>query len=1087
MTEKFTPAFLAEKLNLHPPTDEQAAIIEAPLASGIVIAGAGSGKTETMANRVVYLIANGLVRPDEVLGLTFTRKAAAELADRIRRRVHQLSRAGLVPKGADDELLSARVTTYNSFANSIFSEYAHLIGRDPDAHVMSDATSWQLARRICIEAASGEVADMDKNLVDVTAAVRRLSGAFNDNMVTAEAFHRFTGTFLGSVTENLDDPKPYRGQPRKSKSEALKKGREAVTNLHILEPLVRAYQQAKIQRGAIEFSDQVALAHDIAVQHPTVGQLLREQYKVILLDEYQDTSSVQIELLSTLFTGAPVTAVGDPNQAIYGWRGASASSMHSRGFFAAYGSTPGQSKVFTLSASWRNPAPVLNAANAIAAGLPTDLDELITLTPGIDDKPGEVTVRYLDTIREEAEMVAAWIEESFASAHAANPNAQPTAALLSRRVSDLEPFKRAFEAHNIRYHVVGLGGLLNEPLIVDLICMLRVMHDPTADSELIRLLAGARWRVAARDIKALKKISDELAKLNAAGDELSGDVRAKLRGSVSAEDGATLVDALDYLVENKIHSGKLVAQLSAAGLERLHAVGEQIARLRRRVGLDLRSLVTAVVHELQLDIEADANEMTSGAQTVLDAFGDVIVNFLGSDDAPTLGSFLSWLAEAEKQERMSPSAEAPEGDVVQLLTVHGAKGLEWDYVAVPRQCTPAKAPSVGWFGLGELPDDLRADRAELGPAWEWQKAANRAQLQDSFDEYKEGAKRRNDEEQRRLAYVAYTRAKRDLLLTGSWWFQGETALRPNVFLRDLETAGLLPEGTLPADDAIPVKDTSQLSNTAKWPLAPFGERAERAVRVHAAAVAVSSAVHQGLATRPDVADEIELLVAERDRRAQGAEPLELPVRIPASRFKDFVDATEDMQLNLRRPMPEQPYKATTLGTVFHAWVEQRSIESALPALVEDAAFELDKTGADEVTSYDPAALVELQATFEKSPWGSRKPVDIEREIHFPLLGNIIICKIDAVYENIDATGNVSYEIVDWKTGKAPKDANDLESKQFQLALYRQAYARITGIPPERIDAVFYYVADDAVIRPDRLYSESELEERWSSVTGSMPR
>lgn len=110
---------------------------------------------------------------------------------------------------------------------------------------------------------------------------------------------------------------------------------------------------------------------------------------------------------------------------------------------------------------------------------------------------------------------------------------------------------------------------------------------------------------------------------------------------------------------------------------------------------------------------------------------------------------------------------------------------------------------------------------------------------------------------------------------------------------------------------------------------------------------------------------------------------------------------------------------------------------------------------------------------------------IELEVNIPFGNSVVICKIDAIYE-VDGSNGERFEIVDWKTGKAPKDDADLELKQFQLALYRMAYARWSGVPEENISAAFYFVSEDTVIRPERIYSERELEERWSSVTGFMP-
>jgi DNA helicase-2/ATP-dependent DNA helicase PcrA len=130
-------------------------------------------------------------------------------------------------------------------------------------------------------------------------------------------------------------------------------------------------------------------------------------------------------------------------------------------------------------------------------------------------------------------------------------------------------------------------------------------------------------------------------------------------------------------------------------------------------------------------------------------------------------------------------------------------------------------------------------------------------------------------------------------------------------------------------------------------------------------------------------------------------------------------------------------------------------------------------------------LARLQATFEGSEWATRRPVEVEREIHLPFDGRIVICKIDAIYAlGPGSDGEPRFEVVDWKTGKAPRDADDLERKQLQLALYRLAYSRWAGIDPIRISAAFYFVADDAVIRPEHIDDESELLARWRAAFGA---
>jgi DNA helicase-2/ATP-dependent DNA helicase PcrA len=238
--------------------------------------------------------------------------------------------------------------------------------------------------------------------------------------------------------------------------------------------------------------------------------------------------------------------------------------------------------------------------------------------------------------------------------------------------------------------------------------------------------------------------------------------------------------------------------------------------------------------------------------------------------------------------------------------------------------------------------------------------------------------------------------------------------------------------------------------------------------------------------------------------------------VPASRFKDYVDDPAAVAEQLRRPMPQRPYRATRLGTLFHAWVEHRATGEGEAAAIDEIwhddlwshedALDLrpdvaQPTAARRATDA-PAATVAttasisgatadrlraLQATFEASEWGGRKPIAVELELHLPIDTHVFVCKLDAVYEvpagSELAERGIRHQVVDWKTGKAPRDARDLELKQTQLALYRLAYAKWADVPPETVDAVFYFVEDDRVIRPERLYDEAALRRSWASVAG----
>ncbi|MCU1557782.1 MAG: ATP-dependent helicase [Microbacteriaceae bacterium] len=1037
-------------------TAQQRAIIEAPLAPALVVAGAGSGKTETMANRVLWLLANGLVGPSEVLGLTFTRKAAGELATRIRERIAELARAGLLP-GDYDPFEAPNVSTYNSYANSIFRDNAVVLGRESDGSVLGEAAAWQLARRVVTRSRDVRLPDLGKNLEPVTKAVLGLSRAMAENNVDAEALREFAGEFR--MVEHL----PHGGRGEYQDVVALA---ETIGSLDVLIDLAADFQAAKATRGLIEYSDQVSLALQIVRTQPKVATDERDKYRVVLLDEYQDTSVMQTWLLAELFAGHPVMAVGDPNQSIYGWRGASASNLDD--FARAFGATEAR---FALSTSWRNGHRILEAANQVVAPFgPTSKVRVERLEAGPVATSEAVDSVFAESVVEEAEATAAWLGARLSMRD--ERGTPPSAAMLFRTRKTQAFFLSALRDAGIAYHVLGLNGLLAEPEIADLVSALSVVSDPSAGLELVRLLAGSRWRLGVQDLHALNRLASRLRDLDYAQHPLPPDLKERLRASVAEGEGGSIVDALDFVATARPGHGFLTG-FSEIGLIRLREAGQFFARLRSRIGLDLRDFVIVVLQELRLDIEVVANDFRVLGSAPIDAFLDALSGYLAIDDTASLRGFLTWLREAEQREDLSPRPEDPEPGTVQILTVHGAKGLEWDHVVVPRFVEddfPAKPLEgfKGWAAFGQLPWPFRGDAAEL-PVFEWRSATTRKEVSDALKEFSNSVRARSIDEERRLAYVAITRARHGLLLSGSFWATQKSPRTPSVFLRELADAGIVaPLPPAPQESENPLGDHL---DRIVWPFDPLGSRRPA---VELAARRVSEAEP---ATAGFLGPQLDLLLEERRMRLGASGLVALPTRVPASRFKDYVTDPASVASSLRRPMPERPYRATQLGTLFHSWVEDRYGSPAGADDLDSLVTELD-TG----DFVDEKELARLKAVFEASPWGSRSPVDVEREIHLPFDGQIIVCKIDAVYQDGDR-----FEVVDWKTGKPPRNAADLEQKQLQLALYRLAYASWRGIDPELIDAVFYFVATDDIVRPERIFSEDELLERWRSAVPASGR
>ncbi|MFE7743659.1 UvrD-helicase domain-containing protein, partial [Nocardia sp. NPDC057455] len=308
MTGRVTPHQLAQALGLPPPTDEQAAVIAAPPGPTLVVAGAGAGKTETMAARVVWMVANGLVLPDEVLGLTFTRKAAQQLTARIRTRLARLAGAPLLRELDPSGRLRAQLTgaepeisTYHSYAGRLLTEHGLLLPVEPSATLLTQTQLWQLAHQV-VRTWDGDL-ETERTPVSVTEAVLALSGQLAEHLVEPEELAE-AHTELAKLVHTLPAGPRQRGGPSQTLLNIVQAQQERVALL----PLVQQLAQALRRRGALDFGAQMSLAARLAAEHPEVAAAERARFRLVLLDEYQDTGHAQRVLLAALFGGAPADA-----------------------------------------------------------------------------------------------------------------------------------------------------------------------------------------------------------------------------------------------------------------------------------------------------------------------------------------------------------------------------------------------------------------------------------------------------------------------------------------------------------------------------------------------------------------------------------------------------------------------------------------------------------------------------------------------------------------------------------------------------------------------------------------------------------
>lgn len=831
------PEQLKELLGI-PFTPEQTACITAPPAPQVIVAGAGSGKTTVMAARVVWLVGTGQVAPEQVLGLTFTNKAAAELAERVRKA---LVKAGVTDPDAidpDNPPGEPVISTYHAFAGRLLTDHGLRIGLEPTSRLLADATRFQLAARVLREA-PGAYPALTRSFPDLVGDLLALDAELAEHLVRPEALRAYDAELLQTL----------RGV-RLSNAD-LRKVPDAAAARRELAELVTRYRAAKRERDLLDFGDQIALSARLA-GIPEVGRVLRDEFRVVLLDEYQDTSVAQRVLLAGLFgegTGHPVTAVGDPCQAIYGWRGASVANLDDfPEHFARADGRPATRQA--LSENRRSGGRLLDLANGLAeplralhAGV-----EALRPAPGAE-RDGIVRCALLRTHAEEID----WAADSVA--HLVRTGTAPgEIAVLCRTATDFSEIQGALVARDIPVEVVGLSGLLHLPEIADLVAVCEVLQDPGANASLVRLLTGPRWRIGPRDLALLGRRARLL--VTHARVEGDDDPDRRLAEAVEGVDPAeviSLADALDTFLETPLDGRGDDDRLpfSPDARVRFARLATELRDLRRSLSDPLMDVLHRVlaVTGLEVELSASPHALAARRRETLSNFLDVAASFAAGDNEASLLAFLGFLRTAAQYEKGLDNALPGGENTVKVLTAHKSKGLEWDVVVVPGLVTGTFPSSQGrekWTSQGKvLPHELRGDADTLPDITSWDAKGLKA--------FHEAMKDHQHTEELRLGYVTFTRPRSLLLGSGHWWGPTQKKRRgPSAFLQDLYEHCAAGYGEIEAWADEPAEDEEnpalhQATADQVWPL-PLDEAA--LARRRAAAETVLAHL-EDLASRED--------------------------------------------------------------------------------------------------------------------------------------------------------------------------------------------------------------------------------------------
>ncbi len=1025
---------LTAALNGYEPTDEQWAAISHPLQPVHLVAGAGSGKTAVMAARIVWIVEHEGLAPSQVLGLTFTNKAAEELEERVRRALLA---------GGKHRPEDVVVRTYHAFADEIVRTDGLLVGVDPDSGLLSEAQQWQLVRGCLDELPAFQALEV-RSPAALVRSTLALASSISDHLISTADVIAADQRVISSALANDDM-------------------RETSRRRMELCRVVEAYVQAKRRARRIDFGDQVTRAVEILESFPEVLRRYRELYPVTLLDEYQDTNVAQRRLVQALVgEGGAATAVGDARQAIYAWRGA---TMYNLIGFPAHFPRRDREAAYepvSLRENFRSGRRILETANAIAAGIDPARRPGEELRPHPANGEGRVTLGLYRDGAEEAAAIADLIEQLHG--HPMAPGRPPVAwkdiAVLLRRRSGFALIHQELSRRDIPVEVVGLTGLLKTPEVTEVVAWLRCLEGrPSANRWLARILLGPRWRIHHRDLalcaRWIAERNHELALRLAGGDP------ERARELTPGELGVSLVEAVEH--------ADRIEGLGPEARRRLRAFANRLAELRARAAGPLPELVRAVIDVSGVDaaLQASTARSAPAQRQNLSNLLDLVASFAPLEDEANLRTFLDYLDAAEEADETLEAMQPADQDSVKIMTVHAAKGLEFECVFVP-----AIAASEGKEGkvLSIFPDTRTGNPLNNHALLPYEVREDRDHLprfEGNVKAFHEEVKARTLEDERRLFYVALTRAKQFLHVSAAWWYERQTRRKgPSEFWEELEALSdggpveVLARAEPPASN--PAVEALQAG--VGWPppaslggddLFPDG------VGAVADALAEGRVSLSELAARLDPpararldpllsehAGTVDALVA--DMTDTGPVIPQLPETIAATTWVRLREGQLD-PIDLVRPLPERPSAARRLGTEIHRLIEE-SVRGIAPYPDEG---ELDAPG--EVA--DGGRVADLLERWRKR-YGGRTVAVLPSgepmvELPFALRkgDHIVRGRIDVVYETDDG----GLEIVDLKTGR-PFDPRDHPG---QLALYAEALNALgLVIDPERLRLTYEFLDDD---------------------------
>ena len=682
---------------------EQSAAVTHVKGPLLIVAGAGTGKTTVITRRIAWLIAEKLAKPGEILALTFTDKAASEMEARVDM---------LVPYGYID----ISISTFHAFGDRILRDHALDLGLRPDYRVLSRPEQVVFFREHLFDFPLKHFLSLGDPTRHIEALIGVISRA-KDEDITPEEYVKWAKKMT----------------KQKGKAEAKGRGEEQLELEKQLEIALvyQKYQGLKAEKGFLDFGDQVSLTLKLFREHPDILKKLRDRYKFILVDEFQDTNFAQFEQLKLLAPKkANLTVVADDDQAIYRFRGAAINNV--LGFEDHYKS----SRKIVLTRNYRSTQLILDTARRL---IKHNDPERLEVKAGIDKRliaeaggAGQpVQHCHFDTSSSEADWVARTIKEKFDS----GDYKYRDFAILVRANSDSEIFRQSLNMMSIPFVFSGGGGLYVYQEIRLAVSFLRVIGDLADSRSLYQLAVSELYQLDPLDLQKLNTFASrrnftlhhvftnlEKAGVPGSGFEVLADIKEKSQKVV-----AKIMSDVSYYID----------------YAKDKTTGEVLYHFLKRSGY-----LAQLAKEQSLENE---NRIKNLAK-----FFDKVRAFKEVAEVDRVGEFVKYL-NILKEAGDDPESSQPDvdADAVSIITVHKSKGLEFPVVFLV-SLVAEKFPARNRRQPLELADGLLKEK--LPPA------------------------DLHVMEERRLFYVAMTRAKKELYLSSAVDYGGKRERKVSQFI-----------------------------------------------------------------------------------------------------------------------------------------------------------------------------------------------------------------------------------------------------------------------------------------------------------------